>query len=269
MQSPEFFEKLARSLKDHGVTSQASRQLAAEFEDHYQCGLQERMRHGMSSREAELATVASLGDPDYLAEAAANKWRAWLWSNRHPWLFGLVNGTGAYLLALLIVVTTAYTADFLRAEGGWLTPHSPKVTLIVALGALCNWLPPLAGGLWMGWGYRMRRFQLKTFWIGCMGVALGASLFCVEIVAPTVEHHGSLTVYLGPLSVLLAWMLASLYDGMSHLSGGETTAMRLGYGSWKPLLGSATMWLQLLLTFVFAWAINAIRPALQSRKIRN
>ena len=40
-------------------------------------------------------------------------------------------------------------------------------------------------------------------------------------------------------------------------------------GSWKPLMGSATMWLQLLLTFVFAWGINTIRPAFQSRKIRD
>lgn len=268
MQSPEFFEKFTQALREEGVSARAEKRFAAEFQDHLQCGARERMEQGMTPTEAETAAVAAMGEPRFLAEATAEKWRGRLWSNRHPWIFGLVNGLGAYLLAMLIVVTTAYTADFLRGDG-WLTPHSPKVALILVLGALCNWLPPLAGGLWMGWGYRARRFRLKTFWLGCVGVALGASLFCVEIVVPTVEHHGSLTVNVGPLSVLLLWLVAPLNDWMSHLTGGETTAMRLDHGNWKPLLGSATMWLQLLLTFVFAWAINAIRPAFQPRKIRD
>lgn len=248
MQSPEFFEKLARSMKEQGVTSRASHQLAAEFQDHYQCGLQERMGQGMSPREAELEAVASLGDPDYLAEAAANKWRARLWSNRHPWLFGLSVGLGAYLLAMLFVLLAAYVAFYVKGEG-WLSPGAPLVSVIVFLGMLTNWLPALAGGLWMGWGYGMKRFQSRTFWVGCAGVALGASLFCVDVVVPTAAHHGSLTVNTGPLASGFYWVIASLMHKEEAL----------GYTSWKVFLGSTTMWLQVALTFVFAWAIYAVR----------
>ncbi len=248
MQSPEFFEQLAAALRENGVTGRAEKQLAAEFRDHFECGLQERLEQGMAPREAELQAVAALGDPDYLAETAANKWRARLWSNRHPWIFGLVSGLGTYLLAVLLVAITACVAFYLKGEG-WLSPESPLVGLLVFLGLLINWLPALAGGLWMGWRYRAKRFQARTFWIGCAGVALGTSLLWVDLIVPTAEHHGSLSLIPGPLAAVFLWPVAILMHKEKEL----------GYGHWGPFLGSITMWLQVALTFVYAWAVYATR----------
>ena len=266
MQSPEFFEKLDRSLEEQEVAARAvelaaraRRRLADEFQDHYRCGLQERLERGMGPLEAEREAVAALGDPGYLAEAAANKWRASLWANRHPLLFGLAGGFGAYLVAVLFVLLAAYTAFHIKKEG-WLSPGAPLINIIVFLCMLSNWLPALVGGLWMGWGYGTKRFHSRTFWIGCVGVALGASLFCVDVVLPTAaDHHGNLTVNTGPLVSSLYWLVAVLTHREEALGG----------TSWVAFLGSAMTWLQAALTFVFAWVIYGIKHAASHRRERN
>lgn len=258
MQSPEFFEKLDRSLKGQAVAARACRQLVAEFQDHYQCGLQERLERGIAPLEAEREAVAALGDPGYLAETAANKWRARLWSNRHPWLFGLVGGVGAYLVAVLFVLLAAYLAFHIKRDG-WLSPGAPLLNVITFLCILSNWLPALVGGLWMGWGHGIKRFHSRTFWIGCVGIALGASLFCVDVVLPTAAHRGNLTVNTGPLASGLYWLMAVLTHREEAL--GDT--------SWVTFLGSTTTWLQVALTFVFAWVIYGIKHAASHQGERN
>jgi len=246
MSSPEFHEQFSQALRAEGVTARGVRRLSAEYHDHYLCGVETRVGQGMASVEAAAASAQALGDPLYLAAAAAERWRTRLWRNRHPWLFGLAMGLGGWLLAFALLLLAVESAALFKGEAKWVPPDSFLVTVIQTLAALANWLPAGIGGLWLGWEFRRRRLLGRAFWIGCLGVAIGTSLLFGKVTPPTLQHHGSLEIILSPVAGILLWPWAFLlrFD------------REWGYRGWHSVFSSANtipMALQVLLALVLAW----------------
>jgi hypothetical protein len=159
-----FFEK--------GISSQKSRHLLEELEDHLILQAADLKTCGHNAEEAERLAIESVGLPEAIAEKARAELHINSWLLRWAWL---TCGAGIFIASFLVVFAINFlgyyfSGDYQYDNGG----SMPSIPILLVEVFLFNWLPLLIG---MGALVLLIRFS-SVGWISVFvaAIALGIAV---------------------------------------------------------------------------------------------
>lgn len=189
MSEQRYLADVRRALSARGVWGAEARRILEQLADHWQSMTADLATEGAPRAAAEQRTLAALGRPSTIADAAAAEIRSRRWLSRHPWLLG---GVGTFIALLFLwAATLAVTVLF---AGGFLSGQSPDAGINVQAletgAVLANWLPFFAGCLFLLWCANRSPGGWKAMLLAGVAVGLAASAFHVNVHSP-VDVPGS------------------------------------------------------------------------------
>ena len=159
MQPLEFLSRVRRKLALRGVIGSRADALVEEWNDHLECEVGNLVSNGHPRDESYLQACKALGEPESLADGAAEQLARGSWQGRHPWLSSGIIGVllvfasllGMGLVGFVLIETVAWE---------YLSPGTIQILV-----ACTSTLPWILGLIWLAYYARKMPAGWKGLWI--------------------------------------------------------------------------------------------------------